>query len=57
MSVAKIGDTIRFHGDNIGKVEQVRESSVIVRVVENRTNDVYPMNVTVVNHKNYTVEK
>ena len=52
---AEIGDYILFKDGIKGIVEKVNENSVIVRIIENKTQLEFKGNRTVVAHKNYKV--
>ncbi|WP_223592485.1 DUF2187 family protein [Neobacillus bataviensis] len=53
--IAEIGDQIFFKNGIIGVVEKVNENSVIVNIIENKTELEFAGNRTVISHKNYKV--
>ncbi|MEH7332309.1 DUF2187 family protein [Neobacillus drentensis] len=53
--IAEIGDQIFFKNGIIGIVEKVNENSVIVNIIENKTELEFGGNRTVISHKNYKV--
>ncbi len=61
MKVAEIGDVVEFKKENIsavGKVVVINENSVIVEVDERAIDKLdLPNNLTVVNHKKYSIVK
>ncbi|MBM4761884.1 DUF2187 family protein [Bacillus sp. B15-48] len=52
---ANIGDKIISKTGIKGKVEKVKENSVIVEIIENMSEYEFMNNRTVVSHKNYIV--
>jgi uncharacterized protein YkvS len=52
---ANIGDKIISASGIKGKVEKVKENSVIVEIIENMSEYEFMNNRTVVSHKNYMV--
>lgn len=53
--IAAVGDNIISIKGIKGKVEKVKENSVIVEIIENLTESEFLNNRTVVSHKNYLV--
>ncbi|MBT2728309.1 DUF2187 family protein [Bacillus sp. ISL-75] len=53
--IAEMGDHILFKNGIKGIVEKVNENSVIVNIIENKTDWEFEGNRTVVAHKNYKV--
>lgn len=53
--IANIGDEIISNKGVKGKVEMVKENSVIIEILENLSDREYVNNRTVVSHKNYVV--
>ncbi|WP_241481525.1 DUF2187 family protein [Mesobacillus campisalis] len=55
MRIADIGDEIVSNKGIKGKVEMVKENSVIIEILENLSDREYVNNRTVVSHKNYVI--
>jgi uncharacterized protein YkvS len=53
--IAELGDYILFKNGMKGIVEKVNENSVIVNIIDNKTEMEFEGNRTVVSHKNYKV--
>jgi uncharacterized protein YkvS len=54
---AEVNDQIKTKRGIIGIVEKVYECSVMIKILSNPTDIFYENNVTVINHKNYTIIK
>lgn len=53
--IAEIGEHVLFKNEIKGIVEKVNENTVIVNIIDNKTELVFEGNRTVVSHKNYKV--
>ncbi|QKE76172.1 DUF2187 family protein (plasmid) [Arthrobacter citreus] len=53
--IAELGDHVFFKKGIEGIVEKVNENTVIVNIIDNKTELVFEGNRTVVAHKNYQV--
>ena len=55
MKIADIGDKVLSKRGVKGKVEMVKENSVIIEILENLSDREYLNNRTVISHKNYVI--
>ena len=55
MKKAEVRDKIKSKNGIVGIVEKVYENSVMVKIIENPNNIPFVNNVTVINHKNYSI--
>lgn len=55
--IAKKDEFIEAKNGIVGKVEKVNENSVIVKIIENPTENDYGNSMTVINHKHYKIIK
>jgi uncharacterized protein YkvS len=53
--IAELGDRVFFKNGIKGIVEKVNENTVIVNIIDNKTELVFEGNRTVIAHKNYKV--
>lgn len=54
-NIAELGEHVFFKNGIKGIVEKVNENTVIVNIIDNKTELVFEGNRTVVSHKNYQV--
>lgn len=57
MKIADVGETIQSIKGIVGIVEKVYENSVLIKITSNPTDISYENMKTVVNHKNYKIQK